>query len=69
MLDHPAYLFYKLDLDVKKYLKTDKKFERAEELHYLKGDSTKAKTELGWLPEYTFVSMIDEMINHWLEKL
>jgi GDPmannose 4,6-dehydratase len=36
-------------------------------LPYLKGDSTKIRTELGWKPEYTFEMLMDEMINHWLE--
>ena len=63
------YVFNKLELDKDTYLKTDKKFERAEELHYLRGDSTKAKTILKWEPEYTFESMIDEMIEYWLNKL
>jgi GDPmannose 4,6-dehydratase len=63
------YVFEKLNLDKNKYLKTDKKFERAEELHYLRGDSTKARNILGWKPEYTFHSMIDEMIEYWEEKL
>jgi hypothetical protein len=30
-------------LNIEKYIKTDKKFERAEELHYLRGDATKLK--------------------------
>ena len=63
------YVFDKLKLDKTKYLKTDKKFERAEELHYLRGDSTKAKKILGWKPEYSFHSMIDEMIEYWQDKL
>ncbi len=63
------YVFGKLDLDQEKYVKLDKKFERAEELHYLRGDATKAKTELGWQPKYTFESMLDEMIEYWLNKL
>lgn len=63
------YVFKKLDLDFTEYVKTDKKFERAEELYYLKGDSTKARTELGWKPEYTFETMMDEMIQHWIDKL
>lgn len=67
--DLVEYVFNKLNLDIKKYVKTDKKFERPEELHYLKGDSTKAKTILGWKTEYTFESMIDEMITYWLDKL
>jgi GDPmannose 4,6-dehydratase len=39
---------------------------RPEELKYLKGDSTKARTILGWTPSYTFGSMLDEMIEYWL---
>jgi len=62
------YVFDKLDLNKETYLKTDKKFERAEELNYLRGDSTKAKTVLNWKPKYTFESMLDEMIEYWLEK-
>jgi GDPmannose 4,6-dehydratase len=56
-------------LNIEKYIKTDKKFERAEELHYLRGDSTKARTILGWELEYTFESMLDEMIEYWQIKL
>ena len=63
------YVFGKLDLDPKKYVKSDVKFERAEELHFLKGDASKAKTILGWEPKYTFESMLDEMIEYWLNKL
>ena len=60
------YVFNKLDLDVAKYVKTDSKFERSEELHYLRGDSSKARKELGWNTEYTFETMLDEMIEYWL---
>ena len=63
------YVFDKLELDKDKYLKTDKKFERAEELHYLRGDASKAVIKLGWKREYTFESMLDEMIEHWLLEL
>ena len=63
------YVFNKLELDKDKYLKTDKKFERAEELHYLRGDASKAVIKLGWKREYTFESMLDEMIEHWLLEL
>ena len=37
------------------------------ELDDLKGDSTKLRNKLGWKPKYTFESMIDEMVEHWLE--
>jgi GDPmannose 4,6-dehydratase len=63
------YVFDKLELDSKKYVKTDAKFERAEELHYLRGDSSKARTKLGWEPEYTFETMLDEMIEYWMTLL
>lgn len=63
------YVFNKLNLDKDKYVKSDKKFERAEELHFLKGDSTKARTELGWEIEYSFETMLDEMIEYWEEIL
>ena len=60
------YVFDKLDLDVNQYVSQDAKFIRPEELKYLKGDSTKARTTLGWKPEYTFEMLMDEMIEHWM---
>lgn len=61
------YTFSKLGLNYKDYVKLDEKFLRPEELHDLKGDSTKLRNVTGWTPKYTFESMIDEMINYWLE--
>tara|TARA_R100000951_G_C2649506_1_gene183873 strand:+ start:2747 stop:3721 length:975 start_codon:yes stop_codon:yes gene_type:complete len=61
------YVFTKLDLDYNNYVYQNPKFLRPEELPYLKGDSTKIRKELGWKPEYTFESMMDEMIEHWME--
>jgi GDPmannose 4,6-dehydratase len=63
------YVFDKLELKVDNYVKSDAKFERAEELHFLHGDATKAKEKLGWKTNYTFESMLDEMIEYWLNKL
>jgi GDPmannose 4,6-dehydratase len=40
-----------------------------QELKYLKGDSTKVRTILGWEPEYTFETLMDDMINGWVEIL
>jgi GDPmannose 4,6-dehydratase len=64
--DMVEYVFTKLDLDYKKYVKQHLKFTRPEELDYLKGDSTKIRTQLGWEPEYTFEMMLDEMIEFWI---
>ena len=61
------YVFTKLKLNYKDYVVQDKKFLRAEELKYLRGDSTKLRSTLGWKPEYTFEMLMDEMIEHWLE--
>ena len=45
------------------------KYMRPEELKYLKGDSSKSRSILGWEPEYTFDSMIDEMISRWMNEI
>ena len=63
------YVFDKLGLDYRTYVKTDSKYLRPEELARLKGDSRKAKTTLGWKPVYTFETMLDEMIQYWIKIL
>ena len=60
------YVFGKLELDYNQYVSQNLKFLRPEELKYLKGDSTKIRTSLNWKPEYTFESMLDEMIEYWI---
>ena len=68
VLDLVKYTFNKLDLDWEPYIKVDEKYLRPEELEDLKGDPTKLK-QLGWTPEYTFETMMDEMIEYWQEVL
>lgn len=63
------YCFDRVGLDSAKYVQQHEKFLRPEELHNLKGDCTKAKKALGWVHTYTFESMMDEMIDHWLTFL
>ena len=60
------YVFNRLDLNYKDFVIQDKRFLRPEELKYLRGDSTKLRTTFGWKPEYTFETLMDEMIDHWL---
>lgn len=60
-------VFEKLNMDYGKHVQQHEKFFRPEELKYLKGDSTKARTVLGWKPEYDFDLLIDDMIHHWKE--
>jgi GDPmannose 4,6-dehydratase len=40
------------------------KYFRPAEVEELLGDSTKARTELGWMPKYTFAGLIKEMVEH-----
>jgi len=61
------YVFDKLNLNFDKHVYQNEKFLRPEELKYLKGDSTKIRTELGWKPEYSFEQLLDEMVDYWLD--
>lgn len=63
------YVFHRLALDWENYVAINEKHKRAEELSYLCGDSTKIRTQLDWKPEYTFESLLNEMINHWMKEL
>ena len=56
-------------MNYKDYVKQDPRYMRPEELRYLKGDSSKAREILGWQPEYTFETMLDEMIENWQQNL
>lgn len=67
--DMCEYVFSQLGLDYRQWVTQNPKFLRPEELPYLKGDSTRVRTELGWQPEYTFETMMDEMIAHWIKIL
>ena len=60
------YVFNALDLDPKEYVDVDERFWRPDELEHLKGDPSKAKKVLGLELEYTFESMLDEMIDYWV---
>ena len=60
------YVFSYLNLDYKDYVKVDEKFLRPEELHNLKGDSSKLIKTTGWKHDYTFETMLDEMIEYWM---
>lgn len=60
------YVFSALGMDFREYVLQDKQYLRPEELHNLKGDSSKLIVATGWTHEYTFESMLDEMIEYWL---
>lgn len=58
-----SYVFSKLDMKYQDYIVTDDKFIRPFELSDLKGDASKANNLLGWRPEYSFETLLDEMID------
>ncbi len=60
------YVFTRLGLHWSEYVKQDEKFLRPEELHDLKGDSTKLIKSTGWSHDYSFETMLDEMIDYWM---
>lgn len=61
------YVFSSLDLNYQDFVTLDEKFLRPEELNDLKGDNTKLRKETGWTPTYTFESMLDEMVEYWMD--
>ena len=52
----------------KDYIKTDERFLRPSEVPYLLGDPSKARMELGWMPETSFDKMIELMLEEDLKK-
>ena len=62
-------VFNKLGMNYEDYVVQNPKFMRPEELRYLRGDPSKACKVLGWKPEYTFESMLEEMIERWEREL
>lgn len=63
------YVFTSLGLNYQDYVTQNPIFLRPEELSYLKGDCTKLKSTFNWKPEYSFESMMDEMVKFWMDKL
>ena len=55
--------FKKLDLDWDKYVETSEKYIRPNEVDYLLGDPTKAKTILDWQPKTSFESLVEMMVQ------
>ena len=62
-------VFEKMGMNYKQYVVQNPKYMRPEELKYLKGDSSKVREMLGWKPEYTFESMLEEMIDRWNKEI
>lgn len=59
--------FGELGLDYEKYVKIDERFYRPAEVDLLIGDPSKARSVLGWKPEYSFAELVKEMVHNDLE--
>ena len=46
------------------YIGTDERFMRPAEVDVLRGDSTKAQTELGWKPKTSFEDLVGKMVSN-----
>jgi GDPmannose 4,6-dehydratase len=55
--------FGEADLDYREFVKVDERYYRPAEVDQLVGDSTKARTQLGWSPTYSFRDLIKEMVH------
>ena len=60
-------VFNYLNIDIKRHVVIDGRLKRPNEVPALLGDSRKIREELGWKPEYTFESLIKEMIDEELK--
>lgn len=61
--------FSHVDLNWRDYVVQDPRFMRPAEVDLLIGDSTKARTDLGWEPEVSFEELIRMMVDADLERL
>ena len=50
--------------DWSKYVGQDQRFMRPADVHYLAGDSTKARNILGWKPKTSFEEMVTNMVKN-----
>ena len=55
--------FSAANLEWSDYVKTDEKFYRPNEVNYLLGDFTKAKTKLNWNPKVSFNELVHMMVE------
>jgi GDPmannose 4,6-dehydratase len=59
--------FGRLGLDYRDFVEIDPRYYRPAEVDLLLGDSTKARTRLGWQPRTSFAQLVDMMVEGDLE--
>lgn len=60
--------FSYIGLNWEDYVEVDDKFKRPAEVDYLRGDSSKARSVLGWEPKIKFKELISKMVKSDMEK-
>lgn len=60
--------FKSVDLDWENHVETSEKYYRPNEVDYLLGDPTKAKTKLNWEPEVSFENLVKLMVDSDIEQ-
>lgn len=56
-------VFNKLGLDIDKHVEFDARYIRPAEVDHLEADASKIKKALGWAPKYSFIDLVNEMIE------
>ncbi|HXT16719.1 MAG TPA: GDP-mannose 4,6-dehydratase [Gemmatimonadaceae bacterium] len=60
--------FEQAELDWREHVEIDPRYYRPAEVDYLLGDSSKARTELGWEPRVSFKDLVRMMVREDLER-
>ena len=56
-------------LDYRDYVVEDPQLYRPAEVELLQGDATKARQKLGWVPEYSFDQLVEQMVAEDLKSV
>lgn len=60
--------FELVDLNWENYVVIDPELYRPCEVNYLKGDSSKARSQLGWIPTVSFTNLVADMVTSDINK-
>lgn len=67
--DFLQYAFDRINLHYEDHIAIDPDLLRPAEVHRLLGDSTKARTELGWTPQYDAWGLAQRMVDYEIQKI